>query len=416
MSLSSLVYPRYQVTPLPRRHPHHYLRLIGPRILYWGFSGALLSEYVAEMLRRDIKIYLHNSFNSLQSFNHKIRPKICVKNDMIKLKKKKSRKYKEFDFPVPMYFIAKFFHEFPFLANAVHTIESFQLKKKLEQVDIDRPIYIIGLARAGTTITLEMLNQHPDVAGHRYLHMVLPYTPHWTQVIANYTPLMTSPVERLHKDRITVTRDSPEAVEEIFWQKFFENLHDETISNILDVQVQNLQFESFYRDHIKKLLINRNATRYLAKNNYNVARMEYLHRLFPDVKFIIIVRNPFDHIASLVKQDRILKELEYDDPRLLDWTKIIGHREFGTAKVCINFDNPKIIQRIRQLWNHKETYIEGWAVYWSETYSYILKQLKTKTNLAKASLVVRYEDLCENSEIMIDRIIDHIEVDSEKFI
>lgn len=333
----------------------------------------------------------------------------------MKIEKIEAKKHKEFDFPVPMYFIAKFFHEFPLLANVVHTFESFQLKKKLESFRIDQPIYITGLARAGTTIILEMLSQHPDVATHRYLHMVLPYTPHWTQLVANLTPLMTSPVERLHQDGIVVTRDSSEAVEEIFWQKFFENTHDEANSNILDTYTQNPNFETFYQEHIKKLLINQNATRYLAKNNYNVARMEYLQNLFPDVKFIIVIRDPFSHVASLTKQDRILRELERDDPRLLDWTKIIGHREFGSARVCINLDNSETIQRIRQLWSQRDTYINGWAVYWAEMYSYIHGKLQSNPNLAKASLIVRYEDLCESPEMMIDRIIDHIEVDPKKF-
>ena len=335
---------------------------------------------------------------------------------MITIKETREKKYKDFEFPVPMYFIVKFFHQFSFLANVVHTVETFQLKKKVENTNIDRPIFITGLARAGTTITLEMLNKHPNVAAHRYLHMVLPYTPHWTQNIANYVPIiMKTPVERVHKDRIAVTRDSPEAVEEIFWQKYFPNTHDEKSSNILDKTVINPQFEAFYREHLKKLLINRKVTRYLAKNNYNIARMEYLQKLFPDVKFIIIVRNPFDHIASLAKQDGVLKELEHDDPRLLDWTKIIGHREFGTAKVCINFNNLKIIQRIRSLWKNKATCMEGWAIYWAETYSYIHRTLRKNPNLAKASLLVRYEDLCDQSEMTIDQIIKHIEVDPEKF-
>ncbi|MFX0016510.1 MAG: sulfotransferase [Promethearchaeota archaeon] len=334
---------------------------------------------------------------------------------MIKIKQTKTKKYKEFDFPVPMYFIVKFFHEFPFLASMVHTIESFQLKHALEQTFIDRPIYITGLARAGTTITLEMLSKHPEIVTHRYLHMVLPYTPHWTQKVADLTPMMTSPVERLHKDRIVVTRDSPEAVEEIFWQKFFDNPHDEANSNILDAHVKNIQFETFYQQHIKKLLINQKAYRYLAKNNYNVARMEYLQKLFPDVKFLIVVRNPFDHIASLTKQDGILKELEHNDPKLLDWTKIIGHREFGSARVCVNLDNHEMIQRIRQAWFRKDTYIEGWAIYWAEVYNYIHEKLRSNLNLAKASLVIRYEDLCEKSNSTIDKIIDHIEVDPKKF-
>jgi len=327
----------------------------------------------------------------------------------------RASKNKEFDFPVPMYFIAKFFHEFPWFANSLHTVESFWLKKKLKNTRIDRPIYILGLARAGTTITLEMLGHHPDVATHRYLHMVLPYTPHLTQQIANYTPLMTSPTERLHKDGILVTRDSPEAVEEIFWQKFHKNLHNESISNILDINTQNSRFEAFYQNHIKKLLINQGATRYLAKNNYNVARMEYLQKLFPDVKFIIIIRDPFNHISSLVKQDRVLIEIELENSLLLDWTKIIGHREFGSARVCINLDNLSTTQRIRRLWNQKSTYIEGWAVYWAETYSFIHKKLHTNPKLAKASLIIRYEDLCESPKIVIDKILEHIEVNPNNF-
>lgn len=333
---------------------------------------------------------------------------------MIKIKKSKTKKHKDFDFPVPMYFIVKFFHEFPFLANMVNMIESFQLKKKIEKVIIDRPVFVTGLARAGTTITLEMLSKHPEVATHRYLHMVLPFTPYWTQEIANLTPIMTSPVERLHKDRIVVTRDSVEAVEEIFWQKFFHP-HNEISSDILGTTTQNPKFENFYPNHIKKLLINQKATRYFAKNNYNLARMEYLQKLYPNVKFIILIRNPFNQIASLVKQDIILKELEREDPRLLDWTKIIGHREFGSAKVCINLDNTKTIQKIRELWNQKSTYIKGWAVYWTEIYSYIDKKLKSNPTLANAVLLIRYEDLCEEPEVTIDRIIDHIGLDMKKF-
>ncbi len=333
----------------------------------------------------------------------------------MRIQKTTKQKHKEFDFPVPMYFIAKFFHKFPRLADMLHTVEYFQLKKKVEKISIDRPIYVTGFARAGTTITVEMLSHHPDVATHRYLHMVLPFTPHWTQQVANYAPLMTKPVERVHQDGLLVTKESPEAVEEIFWQRFFENPHDEANSNILDRNTKNPQFEIWYRTHLKKLLYDQHATRYAAKNNYNITRMEYLQKLFPNVKFIILIRNPFNHIASLAKQDRVLKEVEQKDSLLLDWTKIIGHREFGSARVCINLDNYGTVQKIRQLWTQKNTYVEGWAVYWAAMYSYIHRKLETNPDLAKASLLVRYEDLCESPKKTIDDIIDHTELDSKKF-
>ncbi|MFX0054755.1 MAG: sulfotransferase [Promethearchaeota archaeon] len=333
----------------------------------------------------------------------------------MKLRRTEKEKHKQFDFPAPMYFIAKMAHQFPSLANLMNKTESIVLRRQVANYEIDRPIYVTGMARAGTTITLEMLSQHPSVATHRYLHMVLPYTPHFIQLAANVLPLMKSPVERLHKDRLLVTRDSPEAVEEILWQRFFSSIVDESQSNILDATAKHPEFERFYKEHLRKLLFNQNATRYAAKNNYNVSRMEYLQKLFPDVRFIIVVRNPFDHIASLAKQDMILRNLESADPRLLDWTKIIGHREFGSARICINLGSTETVERIWKLWNSPETYARGWAVYWNAVYSYVHDKLESNPKLADAALVFRYEDLCEFPEKIINEIVNHVEIDSASF-
>ena len=130
------------------------------------------------------------------------------------------------------------------------------------------------------------------------------------QKIANRTKIFLKKSERLHKDRIIVNRSSPEAVEEIFWQRFFEGITDENITNILNSETSNIEFEEFYQERIKKLMINQNSSRYLAKNNYNVSRMEYLLKLFPMAKFLIIIRNPTNHIASIIKQDNIFLEME----------------------------------------------------------------------------------------------------------
>jgi hypothetical protein len=143
--------------------------------------------------------------------------------------------------------------------------------------------------------------------------------------------------------------------------------------------------------------------------------MEYLLKLFPDTKFILMIRNPFNHIASLAKQDGIFREMEANDPRLLEWTKIIGHREFGSAKICININNPELVQTIRQKWESKDTYVEGWADYWASIYNYVNERIQQNPQLKKAVLVVRYEDLCDNPSEIIDKIIGHIGVDPSSF-
>jgi hypothetical protein len=111
----------------------------------------------------------------------------------------------------------------------------------------------------------------------------------------------------------------------------------------------------------------------------------------------------------------ILRNLEHGNPRLLDWTKIIGHREFGSARICINLRSSETVDRIRKLWMSPETYAQGWAVYWNAVYSFAHDMLESNPKLAEATLVFRYEDLCEFPERTIDEIVQHVEIDSGSF-
>jgi len=214
------------------------------------------------------------------------------------------------------YVISKFFDKFDHFSFLLDKIETKMLFNDVDKTRIDKPVYITGLARAGTTIVLELLHKHPDLATHRYQHLFIPYIPNLISVILNYPNVFTKSYKRLHQDGIMITRESPEAVEEIFWQKFFANIHDEEISNIMYGNISNPKFEQFYRNHLRKLIIFQERSRYLAKNNYNITRLEYLLRLFPSSKFLIIIRDPVSHIASLIKQTKLFMEIERGKPFL----------------------------------------------------------------------------------------------------
>ena len=313
------------------------------------------------------------------------------------------------------YIITKFFDSVDSLSFFFDRLETIRLRGRIDKLSIDRPIYITGLARAGTTIILEMLDKHPDLASHRYKHFLMPYIPHCGSLILKNIKIYTKPFERLHKDGIIVTRESPEAVEEIFWQKFFDNVHNENLSNIINGNVSNPTFEKFYRDHIRKLLINQNCYRYLAKNNYNITRMEYLLRIFPSSKFLLIIRKPVDHIASLIKQAKLFIKMERERPILKDWLRILGHSEFGYGQNCINVGNSELIHKIRKLWRDKKAYVKGWAYYWTSIYDFIANHLDANKKLKKATLIVRYDDLCEHPAKTIDKILEHTELPAQKF-
>ena len=146
------------------------------------------------------------------------------------------------------YGMAKFFTSFKKLSYTLAKVETLLSIDEINNLAIDKPIYIAGLARAGTTIILEMLYRHPFLASHKYRHLLMPYFPHRFSRIIDQSKFFTKPRERVHRDGIIVTRESPEAVEEVFWQDFFSNNHNENISNIMDNSVSNPEFEQFYRD------------------------------------------------------------------------------------------------------------------------------------------------------------------------
>jgi hypothetical protein len=93
------------------------------------------------------------------------------------------------------------------------------------------------------------------------------------------------------------------------------------------------------------------ANRYLAKNNYDIARLDYLSSLFLDARFVVPVREPTYHIASLMKQHRLLSEEESRDKRVLAYMRRSGHVEFGFDRRSLNLTSHDRTCKIQDLRN-----------------------------------------------------------------
>lgn len=281
---------------------------------------------------------------------------------------------------------------FPRLWSMLGRLESLVLSESLEGLEIDRPVYVTGLARAGTTILLEILASHPDVVTHRYSDFPALFTPYWWgQATANAS---SAPTERAHGDGLEVTLQSPEAMEEMLWMSQFDHLHDPSRSNVLDETTGNPAFETMYREHIRKLLLLRNGSRYAAKGNYNVTRLLYLQKMFPSAKFLIAIRHPVNHVASLAKQHRLFTNGMKDKPRAVAHLQRVGHFEFGVDRRPINVGDPETLESIQRLWKDGEE-IRGWARYWSMLYGWLHHHLQQHPELASSVQWVHYESLCE---------------------
>jgi len=317
--------------------------------------------------------------------------------------------------PAGLYFQSRLFAASSGLWKRLADLETRFVRGDTEQRSIDRPVYITSLARSGTTILTEMLVQHPDLTSHRYSDFPNFWTPYWRNYLLKKSRIHTpKKVERAHQDRIEVSNDSPEAVEELLWVAFFPSLHDATVSQVQDGLLRNREFDQFYREHILKLLTVRNANRYLAKGNYNISRIRYILSLYPDAKFLIPVREPVQHIASLAKQQTLFTRASLEDPRIPLQLAMSGHFEFGPGRVPVNFGNLQNTQAILDCWQHGRE-VEGWARYWAETYQFIMGQLEAFPEVRKACLLFRYEELCTNSASVIDSVLEHCELPQTGF-
>ena len=286
-------------------------------------------------------------------------------------------------------------------------LETKALADEIAPVAIEAPVYVTGLARAGTTITLEILAVHPDVSTHLYRDFPPIFTPYWWNwFVEKSRKAPPAAQERAHKDGVMITPDSPEAREEVIWMAFFDALHDPAQSNVLDGHTDNPAFEAFYRDHIRKLLAARGGKRYLSKGNYNITRIGYLHKLFPDARFVIPVRDPVWHVASLMKQHRLFCEGERGNGRALAYMRRVGHFEFGLDLRPINCGDGGAVREIQALWEAGEE-VRGWARYWAMIYGHVADSLDQDPALREAAMVLRYEDLCDRPEETMQRMMEH---------
>ena len=310
--------------------------------------------------------------------------------------------------------LSRFVESKPKLLQALSRVESNWLHEDLSGIHIEKPIYITGLARSGTTVLLELLASHPETATHTYRDFPLVHIPvWWNWYLDRASRQNNNIVERSHKDGIFVTPDSPEAMEEVIWMSFFTKCHDSGFNNVIKRDTDDFGFEDFYRAHIKKILFMKHGKRYLAKGNYNVTRLDYILSRFTDACFVIPVRDPVAHVASLKKQHKLFCEAERQNIRVLNYMRRSGHYEFGLDRRSINFGNEKKVERIEKLWAEGQE-IRGLAAHWALVYGFISDEIEGNKALAKQTIVVLYEDLCKTPRVLLQQLYKHCELEIDR--
>lgn len=189
---------------------------------------------------------------------------------------------------------------------------------------VERPVFVTGLARAGTTVITRALHASGQFSSLTYRDMPFVMAPNLWARISRYNPKQVGSRERAHGDGVVVDVDSIEALEEVFWRVFLGGDY------IGETQLRKHRVPAGIQrtfDQWQRLVCLRHGrSRYLSKNNNNVLRIESLAAAYPRAVFLVPFRDPLQQAASLLRQHRRFSGSSRFTRAYMKW---LVHHEFG---------------------------------------------------------------------------------------
>lgn len=262
---------------------------------------------------------------------------------------------------------------------------TFDLEKaffKIKSTSKDA-VYVTGLARAGTTALMRELYSSGKFASLTYNDMPFVLSPNIWNYITKFDKKYINLKERAHNDGIMVDIDSPEALEEVFWRVIAKcNLIQNKTLKIHEIDLDAVMNLRYYQALICNKYV---KSRYLAKNNNHILRLTSLASQAPDMKFLVLFRNPIDQSMSLMNQHLRFLNADPFTKKYMGW---LAHHDFGTTYLPLSFLKPGSLRP--RIINQ-----DYWLEVWCTCYEYILSILnKGLSNV----IPVSYERLCEKTE------------------
>lgn len=258
---------------------------------------------------------------------------------------------------------------------------------------LEHPVFITGLARAGTTVLLEALFSTGQFTTLTYRDMPFVTAPLTWSLLTKGHFLDGKQHERAHGDGLQIGFDSPEAFEEVFWMTFSRQAY--VHPDRLDLQVIDEEVIEKYRNFVKNIISRCEAVgvRYLAKNNNNLLRIPCLKQAFPNGKIIVPFRHPGDHVRSLQTQHKKFCSRHKSDSYSLRYMNWLGHFEFGD-----NFKPFNVSANVHPGDKSELNSSHYWFRYWTSVYRYVLEKHSSDV------IFFDYDDFCSDPQESLQRL------------
>jgi hypothetical protein len=275
---------------------------------------------------------------------------------------------------------------------------------------IDRPIFMVGTYRSGTTILETIVGEHPDVGYFMYvtnLYRRAPLTGYlsmrlmWALGVLDYA--WTPPV---HNPRVPFTNVSPYEAELVWSQCKRGQWKKECADITLDASYSDPRYERYIRSMIRRHLLVRGASRFMNKNPMNSLRIGFLNRLFADARFVAISRNPVDTVLSQYRTAEVLNQRYRESPLF---------QEVIQERLRIDMLNLRVKTRTfaRTLELDKEHRMLGIANQWKDMQLAVLESMAADPGIGERTLSIQLQDLHTQPVATLERLWDFCELDPE---
>lgn len=163
---------------------------------------------------------------------------------------------------------------------------------------LQAPIFPLGNFRSGTSFLEKVIADHPTIGSFVYASQIFPRSPLVTKLAMTLVPGLNTRMLPIHMPS-SVDTQSPYEGEPI-WRQCKNNCWTNHPINVLDRSYSDPHFERTFRRVANKHLISQNKSRFVNKNPWNTLRVGYLAKLYPDAKFVYIIRNPYRMLRSQI--------------------------------------------------------------------------------------------------------------------
>ncbi len=275
--------------------------------------------------------------------------------------------------------------------------EKFRMKIDISDIKIEKPIFIISLPRTGSSMLQDLLSKHPDLSYITHLmHKYYPYFCAGDHFRKKFNLNVSG--ERYLKDSVMIDSTSPADPVGIWTKWVGTDPFSHEYKPLRKDQLSDSQIETIYTT-IKKVMwcFNGNSSRFIMKMPGFIPYLPLLNDLFPDAKYIHLIRDPRQCANSLVKLSKLSSE------QLIDLKKKKKNYEHAD-KTFIPY--PHLPNLSKYIYEHGVGHIKTAANVWNDALQFIENFKLEAGNFYD----VRFEDILSNPLKEVFNIYDFCEL------